>query len=93
MEGARHLLLLWDGNNNPLAKGNSISVTVEEGDIELLGDIDITLPDTQSEALTQFSFTAFDSEPDTLNTLNSIIKIQSAGPNGDESINIFGTSR
>ena len=82
-----------DGNNNPLAKGNSISVTVEEGDIELLGDIDITLPDTQSEALTQFSFTAFDSKPDTLNPVSAIIKIQSAGPNGDESINIFGTSR
>jgi hypothetical protein len=82
-----------DGNNNPLAKGNSISVTVEEGDIELSGDIDITLPDTQSGALTQFSFSAFDSEPDTLNTVNAIIKIQSTGPNGDESINIFGTSR
>ncbi|NNG27989.1 MAG: hypothetical protein HKM87_10715 [Ignavibacteriaceae bacterium] len=82
-----------DGNNNPLAKGNSISVTVEDGDIELLGDIDITLPDTQSEALTHFSFTAFDSKPDTLNAVNAVIKIQSSGPNGDESINIFGISR
>lgn len=82
-----------DGNNNPLAKGNSISVTVEEGNITLLGDIEFTLPDTQSEAFTQFSFSAFDSEPDTLNPVNAVIKIQSAGPNGDESLNIFGTSR
>jgi len=82
-----------DGNNNPLAKGNSISVTVEEGNITLLGDIEFTLPDTQSETFTQFSFSAFDSEPDTLNPVNAVIKIQSSGPNGDESINIFGTSR
>jgi hypothetical protein len=82
-----------DGNNNPLAKGNSISVTVEEGNISLLGDIDIILPDTQSESFTQFSFTAFDSEPDTLNPVNAVIKIQSTGSNGNESINIYGTSR
>ncbi|MEE9450217.1 MAG: carboxypeptidase regulatory-like domain-containing protein [Ignavibacteriaceae bacterium] len=82
-----------DGNNNPLAKGNSISVTVEEGNITLLGDTDYILPDTQSEAFTHFSFSAFDSEPDTLNAVNAVIKIQSTGPNGDESINIFGTSR
>ena len=46
-----------------------------------------------SEVFTQFSFSAFDSEPDTLNPVNAVIKIQSTGPNGDESINIFGTSR
>ncbi|MHA2121396.1 MAG: hypothetical protein ACW990_09360 [Promethearchaeota archaeon] len=82
-----------DVNNNPLAKGNSISVTVEEGNIALLGDTDFTLPDTQSEAFIHFSFSAFDSEPDTLNPVNALIKIQSSGPNGDESINIFGSSR
>jgi hypothetical protein len=82
-----------DGNSNPLSKGNSISVTVENGDISLLGDIDLIMPDTQSKNFTQFSFTAFDSKPDTLNPVNAIIKIQSTGPNGDESINIYGTSR
>jgi hypothetical protein len=82
-----------DGNNNPLAKGNSISVSVESGDIDILGDIDYTLPDTQSRAFTQFSFTAFDAKPDTLNPVSAIIEISTTGPNGDYSINIYGTSR
>jgi len=82
-----------DGNNNPLAKGTTISVTVVEGNISLLGDIDYTLPDTQSRAFTQFTFTAFDSKPDTLNPVNAVIKINAAGPNGDESMSIYGISR
>jgi hypothetical protein len=85
--------IISDGNNNPLANGNSISVTVEEGDIDLLGDIDYTLPDTQSRMFTQFSFTAFDSRPDTLNPVNAVIKISTSGPNGDKSINVYGTTR
>ena len=68
-------------------------MTVEKGDISLLGDIDFIMPDTQSRNFTQFSFTAFDSKPDTLNPVNATIKIQSTGPNGDESIKIYGTSR
>ena len=85
--------IISDGNNNPLANGNSISVTVEEGDIDILGDIDYALPDTQSRIFTQFSFTAFDSRPDTLNPVNAVIKISTTGPNGDKSVNIYGTTR
>ena len=82
-----------DVNNNPLSKGTRISVSVEEGDITLFGDIDITLPDTQSESYTQFTFTAVDSEPGTTDPKNAIITIQCSGPNGDESISISGISR
>lgn len=82
-----------DINNNPLAKGTSISVTVEEGDITVFGEIDITLPDTQSGAYTQFTFTAVDSEPSTSDPKNAIITIQCSGPNGDESLSISGISR
>jgi hypothetical protein len=82
-----------DINNNPLSKGTSISVIVEEGDITVFGEIDITLPDTQSGAYTQFTFTAVDSEPGTSDPQNAIITIQCSGPNGDESLSISGISR
>ena len=82
-----------DVNNNPLSKGTNISVTVEEGDITVFGDIDITLPDTQSGAYTQFTFTAVDSEPGTSDPKYAVIKIQCSGPNGDESLSITGVSR
>jgi hypothetical protein len=82
-----------DINVNPLAEGTGISVTVEEGDISLSGDIDITLPDTQSSVYTQFSFTAYDSEPGTELQQNAVIKIQCSGPNGDETISITGITR
>ena len=82
-----------DVNNNPLVKGTRISVSVENGDIDLSGDIDITLPDTQSQAYTQFSFTAFDSDPNTSEPMNAVITIDCSGPNGDESISISGVSR
>jgi hypothetical protein len=85
--------MVSDQNNNPLAKGTRISASVEEGDIILYGDIDITLPDTQSETYTQFTFTAIDSEPGTTDPKNAIITIQCSGPNGDESLSIFGISR
>jgi hypothetical protein len=87
------LFTVSDQNNNPLAKGTRISVSAEEGDITLFGDIDITLPDTQSETFTQFTFTAFDSEPVTTDPKNAIITIQCSGPNGDESLSISGISR
>ncbi len=43
-----------DQNNNPLAAGTSISVTVEKGDVEAYGNTNLTLPDTQSPAWTFF---------------------------------------
>ena len=82
-----------DINGNPLVKGTRISVTVEEGDVNLSGDIDITLPDTQSSVYTQFSFTAYDSEPGTELQQNAVIKIQCSSPNGDEVLSIPGITR
>ena len=82
-----------DINNNPLVKGTNISVSVEEGDIALFGDIDITLPDTQSGVYTQFIFIASDSEPGTTDPKNAVITIQCSGPNGDASLSITGISR
>lgn len=82
-----------DQNGNPLAGGTSISVTVESGDVKVTGNIDVTLPDTQSPSWTNFGFTLVDAKPDTLlpNIVN--VKISTSGPNGDLEAVISGTSR
>ncbi len=82
-----------DVNNNPLSKGTRISVSVEEGDVNVFGDIDLTLPDTQSRTYTQFTFTASDSKPLVEEQKNCLIKIECSGPNGNESLPITGVSR
>lgn len=82
-----------DGNGNPLAQGTTITVTVSEGDLKVSGDVDVRLPDTQSKIYTNFSFTAFDSEPDTLRPHQAIIVIETSGPNGDKKVSISGTAR
>jgi hypothetical protein len=84
--------IISDGNGNPLSEGQSITVKVNKGDIEVSGDIDIRLPDTQSTAFTMFSFTAVDSKPDTSKSQQAIIDIETSGPNGEKKISIYGTS-
>lgn len=80
-----------DGNGNPIASGNTISVTVE-GNVKAQGDININMPDTQSRGWTNFSFTVLDADP-TKNELSPVtIKIEVDGPNGKNSITITGTS-
>jgi hypothetical protein len=82
-----------DPNGNPLAEGTSITVSVTEGDLDVTGNIDIRLPDTQSPAYTNFSFTASDSEPGNNNLQQAIITIETSGPNGTARVDIYGTSR
>ncbi len=47
-----------DVNGNPLPSGSTISVTVEGEDIEVIGDVDVTLEDhmTGGQGVTEFSF-------------------------------------
>ncbi len=82
-----------DGNGNPLSEGTSISVTVSEGNLKVEGDIAVKLPDTQSKSYTMYSFTAYDSKPDTVNSAKGIIMIQTSGPNGDAQYSISGVSK
>ena len=82
-----------DGNGNPLSEGQSISVKVNKGDLEVSGDIDVRMLDTQSKAFTMFSFTAVDSKPDTSKLQQAIIDISTSGPNGEKKISVYGTSR
>lgn len=83
---------LSDQNSNPLASGTNIKVSIEGEDVKAQGDIDVTLPDTQSPAWTQFSFMVWDSKVDTVNQLsNVVINIKSDGPNGKIQRTISGT--
>lgn len=80
-----------DGNGNPIASGNTISVTVE-GNVKAQGDISVNMPDTQSRSWTQFSFVVLDADPEKTELSPVTIKIEVDGPNGKNSITISGTS-
>ncbi len=68
-----------DGNGNPIASGNTITVTVE-GNVKAQGDISINMPDTQSRGWTQFSFVVLDADPDKTEQAPVTIKIEVNGP-------------
>ena len=72
-----------DQNDNPLAGGTSISVSVESGDVEAVGNTNLTLPDTQSPAWTFFGFSLIDTKPDSVDINQVSVKISSSGPNGN----------
>lgn len=81
-----------DLNGNPIASGNTISVTVE-GNVKAQGDVSINMPDTQSRSWTQFSFTLIDADPEKFDPQPVTVKIEVDGVNGKNSISISGTSR
>ena len=80
-----------DGNGNPMSSGQTISVKVNKGDLEITGDVNVSMLDTQSKTFTMFSFTASDSKPDTTKLQQAIIDISTSGPNGDKKISVYGT--
>lgn len=83
---------LMDLNGNPMAGGTTISVTGEGEGISLRGSTDVTIPDTQSPAWTQFSFTLID--VDTVNFARPVfISVVTNGPNGSARVDISGTVR
>ena len=81
-----------DQNGNPLAGGTSIQVTVEGDDVDAQGDLDVSLPDTQSPAWTQFNFLVYDTV-DSVNVAKPVtIRIVTSGPNGGGFITVSGIS-
>ncbi len=81
-----------DQNGNPLAGGTSITVSVEGDDVDAQGDLDVSLPDTQSPAWTQFNFLVYDTV-DSVNVAKPVtIRIATTGPNGEGFITVSGTS-
>ncbi|MBN2365717.1 MAG: hypothetical protein EH225_06955 [Calditrichaeota bacterium] len=81
-----------DQNNNPLAGGTSINVSVEKGEVEAVGNTNQTLPDTQSPSWTNFSFSLVDANPDS-NKVNPVsVKISTSGPNGNLEYSLSGVA-
>ncbi|MBT8378798.1 MAG: hypothetical protein KJN64_06195 [Ignavibacteria bacterium] len=78
-----------DQNGNPLSNGTSIKVTVEGESVDAQGDLDFTLPDTQSPSWTQFSFFVYDIA-DTVAVNPATIKIEVNGDNGQAFTTISG---
>jgi len=74
---------LQDKNGNPLASGTSISVSVDNSDLTLSGDTDVTIPDAVNSGsdTTDFSFTLSNPNQKVI-TDNISLKISSDGPNG-----------
>jgi len=81
-----------DQNGNPLAGGTSITVSVEGEDVDSQGDLNVSLPDTQSPAWTQFNFLVYDIIDTVIVNKPVTIRIETTGPNGDGFITISGTS-
>lgn len=85
-----------DENGNPLAKGTTVVVTADAvtiDNISLQGQVDNELPDTQSQAWTQFSFSLFDAFPSTDEPMGVSLTIKVNGPNGIAEKTIIGSSR
>lgn len=82
-----------DQNNNPLSSGTTITVTVTGESVNADGELNLTLPDTQSRAWTQFSFFVYD-KVDTVDVSKPVsITLKTTGPNGNAQVTIRGTAR
>ncbi|MDZ7757449.1 hypothetical protein [Rhodohalobacter sp.] len=86
---------VMDANGNPMAEGTTVTVTVDGNEIDLLGDLDITIgaPNSSFNNLdvTNYSFIIDDANPDVTNETPVMITIEVAGPNGTARKTISGT--
>jgi len=92
-----------DYNGNPMAEGQKITVdlelpqlsgTAKAPELILSGITDFTLPDTQSRAYTNYSFTLSvygGDEDDVIENLLVTARILTTGPNGNVQLNFSGT--
>jgi len=82
-----------DQNGNPLAPGTKITVSVTGEGVTALGDVSVTMPDTQSRGYgsTDFAFTLADSDAETIALKSVIVNISVDGPNGSAMIQIGGS--
>ncbi len=88
-------LTVADVHGNPLVSGTQISVEVEGDDLDVVGDTDITLPDTQfiGTGTTNFQFTIFDTNPEEEIVKPVQITIEVRGPNGSATATLTGSTR
>jgi len=92
--GSQHFTYtVMDVNGNPIAPGNSITVSVETGgDASASGDINIRMPDTQS-GNTNYSFTVNDAKADEVNPSAITVTVNVSGPNGVTSATATGITK
>jgi hypothetical protein len=81
-----------DQNGNPLEEGTNITVDVKGKDLEALGAVDVTLPDTQSKSWTQFAFTVSDTSQVVYMSMPVTIDINVTSPHSGALLGIVGTS-
>ncbi len=93
-QGHRVEYTVSDANGNPLAPGSTIVVTVEGQKINVIGDVNITLPDLMvpGPGSTTFAFTISDADH-TLNAEEPVqVTILVTSPNGSVSRTLTGSS-
>lgn len=81
-----------DINGNPMSSSQIIQVKATGGTVDVSGDTQIKMPDV-AFGYTSFSFSLYDSDPGKDSLAFSRIEILSSGPNGRESVEIFGSTR
>ena len=82
-----------DENGNPLAPGNSYTVTVKTGgDAVATGDVNVRMPDVQF-GHTTFSFTVVDGKADEINPSDISVTVNVNGPNGTGSVTASGITK
>lgn len=83
-----------DQNGNPLTQGTSISVVSGNEAVTVGGNVAVTLPDALfgGPGLTEFTFTASDTDPATSTPIDVQITISTSGNNGTTQAIISGTS-
>ena len=84
-----------DHHGHPMAPGTSITVTAEGDEIELIGDINISVGSPNSEfsnldQLTNYTFFIDDADPEEVNDTPAIITIEVSGDNGSARKTITG---
>lgn len=84
-----------DQNGNPLASGTTITVDVEGKNMDVIGDVDVDLLDTQSRGpgTTEFRFTISDADKDNEVEEPVQVTITAEGPNGKAVLTLSGATR
>jgi hypothetical protein len=84
-----------DIHGNPMVGGTSIEVGVEGDNLDVIGDVSITMPDTQGRGpgITQYEFTLTDADAETEEEKPVQITIEVSGPNGLAKRTITGTTK
>ncbi|MFI5251090.1 MAG: hypothetical protein ACHQQQ_01550 [Bacteroidota bacterium] len=83
-----------DLHGNPLSEGSSIQVTASgpgASSVLLMGDVNVTMPDTRSKAMTAFNITLRDTNTTITTSRSLTISVSVNGPNGSVNQQVMAT--